>query len=105
MIRTIAAALSAASLAAAFLIASPALAAPAPQSVHVPLAGKSAAQVHADIVRAASTVCYTETQHEPLFAYVYPACISQTVSKAVAQIGDPKLADYSRSHAVAYAGR
>jgi hypothetical protein len=77
----------------------------AADGVHISLAGKSPAEVHAEIVKAASQVCYAQTLHEPLFAHLYTACISQSVSQAVAQIGDSKLVAYDRAHAAAYAGR
>jgi sulfur relay (sulfurtransferase) complex TusBCD TusD component (DsrE family) len=98
MIRIAIAALSA----AAALTAVPAF---AQDGVHISLAGKSPAQVHAEIVKAASQVCYAQSLHEPLFAHVYTACISQTVARAVTQIGDSKLAAYDRANRAAYAGR
>ncbi|MDB5432479.1 MAG: hypothetical protein JWP35_3595 [Caulobacter sp.] len=89
MIRT-----AVAALAAAFALAAPAFAS---ETVHISTAGKSPAQVHAEIVKAASKVCYADTLHEPLFTYVYAACVSQSVSRAVAQLGDSKLSAYHRA--------
>ena len=98
MIRTAIAAFSA----AATLFAVPAFAA---DSVRVSLAGKSPAQVHAEIVKAASTVCYAQALHEPLFAHAYTACLTESVARAVAQTGDSRVAAYARTNPAAYAGR
>ena len=96
MIRTIALGLS-----ASLLLSASAFAAPAEPSMRVSIAGKSPEEAHAAIVKAASTVCYAATRGEPLFVYVYPSCVSEAVSKAVAQSADPKLADYAKNQAVA----
>lgn len=77
---------------AAILLSGPALAA---DSIRISLAGKSPAQVHAEIVKAASTVCYAQTRHEPLFANVYAACVSQTVATALAKAGAAQPAAYA----------
>jgi hypothetical protein len=90
MIRTVIAAFSA----AATLLAVPAY---AQDEVRISLAGKSPAQVHAEIVKAASRVCYAQTRREPLYVHVYAACVQQSVSRALAQVGD--------SNRTAYAGR
>ena len=100
MIRTAIAAFGA----AATLFALPAFAGEA-GSVRVSLAGKSPAQVHAEIVKAASAVCYAQALHEPLFAHAYSACVTESVTRAVAQTGDSRLAAYARTNPATYAGR
>lgn len=81
MIRTIALAVSALALTAA---------APASASeLRVKVAGKSAEQVRADIVKAASTVCWQDVRGEALAGYLYPACVRASVNDAVAKISAP----------------
>lgn len=99
MMRTIAAAaLSVAAIAAA------APASAAETGIRVQVAGKSAAQVHADIVKAASTVCYKQVAGEPMFATTYSYCVQDATRRAVAQIGTPELVAYASEHG-ARAGR
>jgi hypothetical protein len=97
MIRTTALALTAAAL---FTV--PALAETAAPSVRVQVAGKSPAEAHAAIVKAASQVCLTATRGEALFVYIYPSCVSDAVSRAEA---GATLADASKTKAVQTAGR
>lgn len=61
----------------------------APASAHqvrVPLAGKSAAQIDADVARAARTVCLRETAGETLRTDAYGRCVSATVKVAQAKL-------------------
>jgi hypothetical protein len=89
MIRT-----AALAFAAAALFSAPALAETAPPSVNVSIAGKSPAEAHAAIVKAASKVCLTATRGESMFVYVYPSCVQDAVSRAEA---GTTLADASKS--------
>ena len=66
--------------------------------VRVSLAGKSTEQVHAEIVKAASNVCWKETRGEPMAAYLYPHCIRHSVNNAVAQLGDSQLVAYNKAN-------
>lgn len=77
--------------AAAVLIATPGAA----HEVRVSLAGKSAAQVHTEIVQAASDLCWAQHRRDDLRAYTYPRCIQASVQNAVAQIGDRDLTAYA----------
>lgn len=70
------------------------------QSIRVPVAGKSAQQVHADIVMAARSVCHRATADESLMLDAYTRCLSATVKASVAQLGDPQVAQLSNSHVV-----
>ena len=79
--------------AAAMLIAAPASA----QSMKVAVAGKSTEQLHAEIVKAASSACWADLRGEPLANYLYPQCVSDSVHRAVAQIGDAKLVAFAKS--------
>lgn len=86
-IRNIAIALSASAMLAGALTAGPALAASdeAP-SVRVSLTGKSPAQAHADIVKAAGQVCFAATRGQMYFAYTYTGCIRAAAKTAEAQV-------------------
>lgn len=67
------------------------------QSVRVPVAGKSAEQVHADIVIAARTVCHKATADESLMLDAYTRCLSATVKATIAQLGDPAVAQLANT--------
>jgi hypothetical protein len=90
MIRSIVLAASAIALA----VAAPASAA----EMRVKVAGKSAAEVRAEIVKAASTVCWQDIRGEALAGYMYPACIRASVNEAVAKINNPALSAYNASN-------
>ena len=81
MIRTIALAVSAIAL----TVAAPASAA----EQRVKISGRSAEQVRADIVKAASTVCWQDVRGEAMAGYMYPACVRASVSDAYAKISAP----------------
>ena len=80
--------------AAAVILATPAAA----HEVRVSLAGKSAAQIHSDIVQAASEVCWAQHRRDDLRAYTYPRCIQASVKNAVDQIGDRDLTAYAQAN-------
>lgn len=90
MIRSIVLAASAIALAAAV----PASA----TEMRVKVAGKTAAEVRAEIVKAASTVCWQDIRGEALAGYMYPACIRASVNDAVAKINNPALSAYNASN-------
>lgn len=66
--------------------------------VRVSTAGKSTEQIHAEIVKAASTVCWKDVRGEPMAGYIYPECIRRSVNSAVAQLGDAKLVAYNQAN-------
>lgn len=77
------------------------LAAAAPASaaeIRVKVAGKSAAEVRAEIVKAASTVCWQDVRGEALAGYLYPACIRASVNDAVSKINNPALSAYNSAN-------
>jgi len=78
---------------AAFAIAAPAAAAPNAAQVRVSLAGKSAAQIDADIAQAARTVCLRETAFETLIQDAYGRCVRATVKTAQAKLAAVQSAD------------
>lgn len=90
MIRSIVLAASAIAL----TVAAPASAA----EMRVKVAGKSAAEVRAEIVKAASTVCWQDIRGEALAGYLYPACIRASVNDAVAKINNPALSAYNTAN-------
>lgn len=81
--------------AAAVIFAPPAAQA---HEVRVSLAGKSAEQIHTEIVQAASEVCWAQHRRDDLRAYTYPHCIRASVKNAVAQIGDTQLTAYAEAN-------
>jgi uncharacterized protein YdbL (DUF1318 family) len=90
MIRTIALAVSAIAL----TVAAPVSA----SELRVKVSGKSAEQVRAEIVKAASTVCWQDVRGEAMSGYLYPACIRASVSDAVAKINSPALTAYNTAN-------
>lgn len=64
---------------AAFAITAPAQAG----SVRVPLAGKSQAQVEAEVAKAARTVCFRETRTETLVMDAYSRCVNATTKASL----------------------
>lgn len=54
--------------------------------IRVPVAGKSADQIHADLLSASRTVCYRETSFSPLAAGAYGRCVRETLKAAQAQL-------------------
>jgi hypothetical protein len=105
MIRSTALALSALAL----IVAVPAAAAPvAAGQVRVQLAGKSAAQVRGEIVRAASTVCWQDVRGESMALYIYPSCVRASVNAAVSKLNNPAVSAYNTANPAqptAYASR
>ena len=73
--------------AAVMLIAAPATA----QTLRVSTAGKTPAQLHTDITKAARTVCNLATVGATFPREMYAECYKAAVSKAVAQAADPAL--------------
>jgi len=94
MIRSTVLALSAAVLFAA----APAGAA----EVRVHTAGKAPAELRADIVKAASTVCRQEVRGEALAVYLYNACVRGSVNDAVAKLNNPELVAYNHAQPAVY---
>lgn len=64
---------------AAFAVTAPAQAG----SIRVPLAGKTQAQVEADVAKAARTVCFRETRNETLVVDAYSRCVKATTKASL----------------------
>lgn len=92
-----------AAAAIALLAVAPAFA----QEVRVSTVGKSPAELHKSIVTAARAVCWADTKSDSLSIYTYPACLQESVERAVRQTRNRDLAAYSRAHSgeLRYASR
>ncbi|WP_309643665.1 hypothetical protein [Phenylobacterium sp.] len=75
--------------AAAITFAAPASAA----EIRVSLVGKSAAQIDADLTRAARTVCMRATFGETLVTDAYGRCVRATLKTAQAKLAEAQSAD------------
>lgn len=74
------------SAAAALALAAPAHAG----SIRVPVAGKSTAQIQADVTKAAKSVCFRETRSETLALDAYKRCVRSTTATAMDQLAAAK---------------
>jgi len=74
--------------AAAMLVAAPASA----QSTKVAVSGKSTAELHADIAKAAKKVCNLAVVGASFPREMYASCYKHAVADAVAKANDPALA-------------
>ncbi len=80
-------------IAALALVAAASVSAPAfAEGVKVSLAGKSAEQMHAEIVDAARSVCLRETSHETFRQAAQSRCVKSTVEATLQKVGDSELA-------------
>ncbi|MDB5442268.1 MAG: hypothetical protein JWP73_644 [Phenylobacterium sp.] len=68
--------------AAAALLAAPASAA---ESIHISIKGKTTAELKAEIVKAAETLCWRETVGSSLQVDTQRACVAHTVKATFAQ--------------------
>ena len=66
---------------------------PAAAEVRVSLNGKSAAQLDAELARAARTVCMRDTSGETLVVHAYGRCVMDTLQVAQAKLAAAQLAD------------
>lgn len=60
-------------------------------SVRVALAGKSPAQVEAEVSKAARTVCFRETRSETLALDAYARCVKATTQVALDTLSTAQL--------------
>ncbi|MBO9556988.1 MAG: hypothetical protein J7515_00185 [Caulobacter sp.] len=63
--------------------------------VRIQTAGKAPAELRAEIVKAASTVCWQDVRGESLATYLYPSCVRASVNAAVSKLNNPELASYN----------
>lgn len=67
------------------------LAAPAhAQSVRIPLAGKTDAQIQADVTRAARNVCFKATRQETLALDAFGRCVKATTASTMMKLAEAK---------------
>jgi hypothetical protein len=81
------------------LVAAPAFAG----EIRVTTAGKTTEQLHTEIVKAASKVCWEDARGQSLAVYIYPECVRRSVNTAVAQMGDDQLVAYNAAHPAKFA--
>lgn len=70
--------------------------------IRIQTAGKAPAELRAEIVKAASTVCWAEVRGEALAGYTYPACVRASVAEAVSKLNNPELIAYNAATPVVY---
>jgi len=63
--------------------------------IHIKTAGKAPAVLRAEIVKAASTVCWQSVRGEAFASYLYPSCIRASVNDAVDKLNNPELVAYN----------
>ncbi len=90
MIRTLALAASAIAL----LAAAPAGAA----EIRIQTQGKSPAALRAEIVKAASAVCWRDVRGDTLANYMYAPCVRASVNDAVSRLNNPELVAYNAAN-------
>ncbi len=88
--------------ACAAALAAPAFAADA---VHIQTAGKSPEQLHAEITKAAKSICSFAIQGATFPREEMTACMKGTVAAAVAQAKDPALTAVAQNKGVKLASR
>ena len=88
--------------ACAAALAAPAFAADA---IHIPTAGKSPEQLHADITKAAKSICGFAVMGATFPREEMAACMKGTVAAAVAQAKDPALTAVLQKKGVTLASR
>ena len=65
--------------------------------VTVKVAGRTTAAVHADIVKAATSVCQEDNGSTTYGADVLPYCIRDVARAAVEKVGSPTLTAYDKT--------
>lgn len=70
--------------------------------IRIKTAGKAPAELRAEIVKAASTVCWQNVRGESLSTYLYPACVRASVNDAVGKLNNPELVAYNAATPVVY---
>ncbi|MBO9709706.1 MAG: hypothetical protein J7521_15995 [Caulobacter sp.] len=70
--------------------------------VRIKTAGKAPAELRAEIVKAASAVCWKDVRGESLATYLYPSCVRASVNQAVAKLNNPELVAYNAANPAVY---
>ena len=66
--------------------------------IRVKTAGKAPAELRAEIVKAASNVCWQSVRGESLATYFYPSCVRASVNDAVSKLNNPELLSYNEAN-------
>ena len=66
--------------------------------IRVKTTGKAPAELRAEIVKAASTVCWQTVRGESLASYLYPSCVRASVNDAVSKLNNPELLSYNEAN-------
>jgi len=66
--------------------------------VRIKTAGKAPAELRAEIVKAASTVCWQTVRGETLATYMYPSCVRSSVNDAISKLNNPELVSYNEAN-------
>jgi hypothetical protein len=66
--------------------------------IRVKTAGKAPAELRAEIVKAASNVCWQSVRGESLATYLYPSCVRASVNDAVSKLNNPELLSYNEAN-------
>lgn len=66
--------------------------------IRIKTAGKAPAELRAEIVKAASTVCWQNVRGEALATYLYSSCVRASVNDAVSKLNNPELASYNETN-------
>ena len=73
-----------------------ATAASAEDSIHIPTAGKTPAQLKSEVVATARKLCFRETVGSSFETVAYASCVDATIKATLAQPAAQKLALASR---------
>jgi hypothetical protein len=66
--------------------------------IRIKTTGKAPAELRAEIVKAASTVCWQTVRGESLASYLYPSCVRASVNDAVSKLNNPELLSYNEAN-------
>jgi hypothetical protein len=66
--------------------------------IRIKTAGKAPAELRAEIVKAASNVCWQSVRGESLATYLYPSCVRASVNDAVSKLNNPELLSYNEAN-------
>jgi hypothetical protein len=66
--------------------------------IRIQTAGKAPAELRAEIVKAASTVCWAEVRGTALAGYTYSSCVRASVNDAVGKLNNPELASINEAN-------
>jgi len=64
----------------------------------VKVAGRPTAELHADIVKAATSVCRDDLRDSPYSFDMMPFCVREVSRAAIAKVGSPELIAYHKAH-------